>query len=121
MTDLDTRRAEFVYEAARHAAVLDGSYPREFVPMPWDRVPWQKRTEYAVAVRDQIVTKRPPRELHLAWMAQAQADGWKYGKVYDHRNKTHPELVPYEQISKWKMDKELLFIELCDLAGRFIR
>ena len=121
MSDLASRRAEFVYEAARLAARLSPSYPREYVPVRWAGLPWKGRIEYVPTVRDQILSKRPARELHLAWMALAEADGWKYGPIYDHKAKTHPELVPYEQISKWKMDKELLFIALCELAGRFIR
>lgn len=120
MTSLPDRQAKFVYECARQHAEADSAYPAQFVPLPWDKKPPEFRPGYVAAVQDQIRNPRPPRELHIAWMSLAEADGWTYGPVYSEQAKTHPELVPYERASRWKMQKEKVWIELCALAGRFV-
>ena len=38
------------------------------------------------------------RNVHEVWSAGRIADGWTYGEVRDDARKTHPCLVPYEQL-----------------------
>lgn len=38
------------------------------------------------------------RNVHEVWSAGRMADGWTYGEVRDDARKTHPCLVPYEQL-----------------------
>jgi len=37
-------------------------------------------------------------ELHESWCAFKRADGWVYGEVKDGDAKTHPQLIPYDQL-----------------------
>ena len=36
---------------------------------------------------------------HENWAAQRIADGWTYGEVRDDAAKTHPDLVPYSDLT----------------------
>ena len=38
------------------------------------------------------------KNVHDVWSAGRIADGWTYGKVRDDVRKTHPCLVPYEEL-----------------------
>ena len=38
------------------------------------------------------------KHVHDVWMAQRMADGWVYGKERDDKKKTHPCIVPYEDL-----------------------
>lgn len=41
---------------------------------------------------------------HEVWAVGKLADGWKYGDKLDKENKTHPLLVPYDQLSEADKD-----------------
>ena len=38
------------------------------------------------------------KNVHEVWSAGRMADGWMYGEVRDDAHKTHPCLVPYEEL-----------------------
>ena len=38
------------------------------------------------------------KHVHDVWMSQRIADGWVYGKERDDIKKTHPCIVPYEEL-----------------------
>jgi RyR domain len=46
---------------------------------------------------------------HLNWTMHKIADGWTYGPVKDPETKTHPCLVPFEQLPPEQQAKDRLF------------
>lgn len=38
------------------------------------------------------------KNVHEVWAASRISQGWKYGKERDEKKKTHPCLVPYEEL-----------------------
>ena len=38
------------------------------------------------------------KNTHEVWAQQRMQDGWTYGKLRDADKKTHPDLVPYEDL-----------------------
>ena len=40
------------------------------------------------------------KNTHEVWSAGRMRDGWTYGEARDDGNKTHPCLVPYEELSE---------------------
>lgn len=46
---------------------------------------------------------------HSQWVDKKLADGWKYGPVKDGSLKTHPMLIPFEQLPEVEKAKDHLF------------
>lgn len=44
------------------------------------------------------------KNVHEVWAAGRFMDGWKYGEERSDTEKTHPCLVPYEQLSETEKD-----------------
>jgi len=114
------RRAIFVYEGARlHALQLNCP----IIPKPWARREEEFRLQFIKLVDDLITGKRAfsdPETAHDSWMKKYKEMGWKYGKEYDPDKKTHPDLVPYEELDPREKVKDDVFLALVDIAGEYI-
>lgn len=86
------------------ASVGDGSQPG------WNHAPeWQKQSAVA-GVR--FVYANPdstPADNHASWLAQKEAEGWRYGEVKNAEAKTHPCFLPYDQLPPEQQFKDQLF------------
>ncbi len=51
-----------------------------------------------------------PGDSHKCWYKQKEADGWVYGKEKHVGQKTHPCMVPYDQLSAEQRAKDVIFI-----------
>ena len=49
-----------------------------------------------------------PEENHENWMKYKIEQGWVYGEVKDFEKKTHPDLVPFDQLPKIEADKDIM-------------
>lgn len=56
----------------------------------------------------------PASAQHDAWSADKVADGWIYGEAKDAEKKTHPCLVPFEQLPEFQQKKDKLFQAIVD-------
>ena len=76
----------------------------------WDDAPqWQRDSAFAGVTaihRDPATT---PEQSHEGWLAQKQADGWRWGEVKDADAKTHPCFMPYEDLPENQRLKDSLF------------
>ncbi len=119
MSDITTRRAVFVYEGARLAAIAAGA---PIVPAPWnDREEPFKEQFYEVIERQCGEQRsRSPEELHGSWMQAYFAMGWVYGPEYSREARTHPDLVPYADLGQLERDKDAVFVALCEIARQWV-
>ena len=113
------RRAEFVYDAARLAAIAALA---PVIPVPWAEREEAFRTQFLDVIERQCGPQRSesPEELHGSWMQAYYAMGWIYGEVYDRERKIHPDLVPYAKLGQLERDKDAVFVALCDIARQWI-
>lgn len=51
---------------------------------------------------------------HNAWMQDKINDGWAYGITKDADKKTHPCIVPFEQLPLFQQKKDALFCAIVD-------
>ena len=51
---------------------------------------------------------------HNAWMADKVKAGWVFGKVKDAKKKTHPCIVPFEELPEFQQKKDALFCAIVD-------
>lgn len=75
---------------------------------PWDSAPdWQR--ESAVKGVVAALNGVTDEELHRHWCDAKHQDGWVYGDVKDPIEKTHPCLVPYDELPEAQKVKDTLF------------
>lgn len=116
---LTERRAAFVYDGARVAAIAARA---PIIPVRWKEREPAFQKQFLEVVERQCGPQRSssPEELHGSWM-QAYIDmGWVYGENYDREKKVHPDMVPYAQLGKLEQDKDGVFVALCEIARQWI-
>jgi hypothetical protein len=88
------RVAHVVHEANRTWDGVRGVPPGP----PWDQAPEWQRDVAMNGVR-LALAGAPPSQLHEAWRAAKQAQGWTRGALKDPQAKTDPMLVPWTELS----------------------
>lgn len=83
---------------------------------PWETAPdWQRLSAIGGVV---ALAKNPtitPAQCHALWMAEKLQQGWVLGpKSVEH--KTHPCLLPYDQLSREHQIKDVLFGAIARVA-----
>ena len=116
---LNERRAEFIYNSARLAAIASGA---PIVPVVWDEREEPFKEQFLEVIERQCgdMRSRSPEELHGGWMQAYIEMGWVYGKEYDREAKVHPDLVPYDDLGQLEQDKDAVFVALCEIARQWI-
>lgn len=99
-----------------HAAIRTWSSAHGQPDMPdWDVAPqWMKDSTFASI---KFVLEHPDADAgaqHVQWMEQRRAQGWSYGPVRDEVRKTHPMLVPFDQLPIMEQKKD-------DLVSAIVR
>ena len=119
MSNLNERRAEFVYNGARIAAMAAEA---PIIPVQWSEREEAFRTQFLNVIERQCGERRSmsPEELHGSWMQSYLTMGWVYGDVYDREKRIHPDLVPYALLGQLERDKDAVFVALCEIARQFI-
>ena len=117
---LNERRSEFVYEAARLAAIAAGA---PVIPAPWREREQEFQAQFTRVIERQCGPQRSesPEEMHGSWMQAYLNMGWTHGEDHDPSGKTHPDLVPYEKLNPLERDKDSVFLALCEIARLWIR
>lgn len=99
--------ARVCHEANRVLQIVqdDPSIP---VSEPWLDLDEETKQSACVGVRG-ILDGNDARESHATWMQFKLDNGWTLGSVKDHEAKTHPLLVPYDQLPEEQQLKDHLF------------
>jgi hypothetical protein len=107
------------YTAEEIAAVVHDAQRRlqriqhDPAPAPeWERAGSQMRHTASEGVRAVAGEGLTPRESHERWCEQMRHDGWTTGPEKDPARKTHPCLVPYEDLPAHQRDKDELFVAI---------
>lgn len=116
---LTERRAKFVYEGARIAAAAALA---PIIPEPWGQREEAFRSQFLDVIERQCGPDRneSPSELHEDWVKAYEAMGWTYGPVRSKADKTHPDMVPYDDLGQLERDKDAVFVALCEIARQWI-
>lgn len=82
-------------------------YPRQ---PEWEDAPdWQKDSCRAGVRAVLNGDAETPAQQHELWMKQKLDNGWRFGPTKDAERKTHPCLLPYEQLPLEQRVKDHLF------------
>jgi hypothetical protein len=110
--------AKVCHEANMVICQFNGDYSQK----SWNEAePWQRESAIkGVEFRINNPTATPADQ-HQAWSDEKIADGWVYGEVKDAVAKTHPCLVPYDQLPVAQQAKDHLFQGIVDSLKGFIK
>ena len=102
----DEQIAIVCHEANRALCDTHGDHSQK----PWDEAEaWQRDS----AIRGVAFARANPdagdSAQHDAWAADKLEDGWIYGEVKDADAKTHPCLVPFEELPPEQQAKDRIF------------
>ena len=116
---LTLRRAKFVYEATRLVAIAANA---PAIPKPWSQRESEFRAQFLDVIEHQTGDRRSasPAQLHQAWVQAYREMGWVHGETRDPVKRTHPDMVPYQELGQLEQDKDAVFIALCEIARRWI-
>jgi len=116
---INERRAVFVYDAARLAAIASGA---PIIPALWNEREADFCKQFLAVIERQSGPNRSssPEELHGSWMQAYHDRGWEYGENYDSKERTHPDLVPYAELGTLERDKDAVFVALCEIARLYV-
>ena len=97
--------ARTVHEALRGWAAAHGQHD---IPQ-WDGAPDWMHASTRESVAYALEHPAPDgRSQHAQWLAQKRRDGWTLGPVKDAAAKTHPLMVPYDELPDWERRKDKL-------------
>jgi DNA-binding transcriptional MerR regulator len=101
--------ASVIHDANRRLQIVQGD-PR---PSPlWDDAPdYQVRESTESVVQALADPDRTPEQNHQGWYDRLVADGWTLGPK-DAAAKTHPDLLPFDQLPEHEQQKDRLFIAI---------
>lgn len=118
-TSITWRRAEFVYDAARLAAIAALA---PVIPVPWAERELEFKLQFLEVIQRQCGPNRKtsPEELHSDWLKAYERMGWRWGEKYDRERKLHPDMVPYAELGQLERDKDAVFVALCEIARQWI-
>lgn len=98
------------YEANMRLGILTGS-----VMPAWDDVPAEERLLFAEGVKLHIARpKRTDKEIHDDWLKTMYQAGWTHGSAKDSLLKTHPSIVPFEELSLLEKIKDRLHANIVE-------
>jgi len=105
------RIAEILYEATRREAEWS---QRSIVPEAWNDRDDAFRKQFVQVIQNYLtMDKLPtPEEAHDSWVKAYTDMGWVYGPERDPVKKTHPDMVPFDQLPKDERDKDAIFLAL---------
>lgn len=98
--------ARIAHEVNREWCAFNGDQSQP----TWDNAPdWQRNSAINGVAFHRENPSAGDSASHDSWMAEKVADGWVYGDVKDPEAKTHPCIVPFEQLPREQQFKDRLF------------
>jgi hypothetical protein len=107
----DEQIARIAHEANRalQGILTDSNVP---VDVPWEQYPPELQHRAVTAVKAARYGATP-EAVHESWMQTLLTDGWTLGETKDATAKTHPDLVPFDQLPPGDRAKDYLFAGVC--------
>lgn len=100
------KTAKICHEANRAICAAAGDDSQ----VSWEDAPeWQRESARRGVIFAQHNPEASAATQHEAWMADKLQDGWVYGPEKDPEKKTHPCLVPYDELPFEQRVKDHVF------------
>jgi hypothetical protein len=101
--------AAVCHEANRALCAVNGDHSQP----SWIVAPqWQVDSVIDGVLNAYAFPDATPEDSHNNWMAGKIANGWVYGEVKDLVAKTHPCIMPFDQLPESQRKKDKLFLAI---------
>jgi len=98
--------AKFCHEVNKLWCDTHGDFTQEH----WEHAEeWQRESAIKCVGAHQGYKAPTQRETHIIWMNEKKEAGWVYGTIKDTAAKTHPCLVPFDELPEYQQRKDALF------------
>jgi len=117
-TEEDVQSNRMLWLVAKTCHEVNRAFCRE-VLMDHSHLPWEQTPQ---ELKDSIFSgvcahfddpELTPEASHRKWVEYKTAEGWKFGNHKDAEAKTHPCMLPYDQLHKHDRAKDHLFAAVC--------
>lgn len=109
LNELISSIARVCHEANRALCCANGDFSQD----DWIDAPAWRRESCEAGVRYHIANPdSKPSDGHNSWLAHKLADGWSYGAEDCAYRKTHPCMVPFEDLSAFQQSKDFVFLAI---------
>ena len=82
----------------------------DYSQLPWEQSPqWQQDSAIKGVEFHLAHPEATPADSHESWLKVKKEDGWVYGEKKDSDAKTHPCMVPYDELPQEQRSKDYLF------------
>jgi hypothetical protein len=111
MTKINEKQIEDIAKVCHEANRAYCASLGDASQLPWDQAPeWQKTSAIDGVKYHLLNPDSKPSDSHENWSRVKVEDGWKHGETKDPEAKTHPCLVPFEQLPREQQLKDHLFL-----------
>lgn len=80
-----------------------------------------QRQRRITALQDCALHATSDAERHLSWVKMHEESGWVYGPQFDPEKKTHPNLLPWEQLPITTRSKARIFAMVANAAQSLVQ
>ncbi|HEY0426706.1 MAG TPA: RyR domain-containing protein [Pyrinomonadaceae bacterium] len=109
--------ARVCHEANRSLCFTQGDFSQK----SWEEAEDWQRQSAVDGVKFTLENPDAPASVqHEAWMREKIDDGWVYGESKDAEKKTHPCIVPYDELPPEQQAKDYLFKGIINGLANFI-
>jgi hypothetical protein len=77
-----------------------------------DAPQWQRDSAMDGVVHALTFPDAKPEDSHNNWLMNKKAEGWVYGPTKNTDAKTHPCIVPFDELPEWQQKKDALFLAI---------
>ena len=102
--------AKVVHNVNRAFCITMGDNSQEI----WENAPQWQKDSVINAINRIMENDSTPEQVHEMWMEEKLRSGWVYGDVKDVELKTHPCIVPYNELSHDQKVKDHLVKAVID-------
>lgn len=109
---LNVAIAREVHESLRAWCESNGKF---YFP-PWDDLD-EVQQNLSIEVVNTCLSrpdKMTPEAMHDLWMEVKRKDGWTYGPEFDDAAKTHPSMVPFDDLPEYEKVKDQFVIDVTE-------
>lgn len=97
--------ARVMHESVRAWQVANG----QAASPPWSRAAkWMRESSFAGVKFAVDNPNAPASAQHDQWMKEKRDSGWVFGEIKDPAAKTHPLLIPYQELPELERRKDAL-------------